>query len=148
MWEWIYQEIYKIIRYYNLTKEDKEDIVQETINSLLDCPEEAEKIYNNRTSGGLKLLKKHIKCSVFAYNAAQLFETKMDYYVYIAVLKVCEKYNISPIPKNAYKIQPIIYGTVPTKLSTISQIERILSVVKPCVVSLDALTEDNLADTR
>jgi hypothetical protein len=146
MWEWIYQESKKILHYYKLSKEDKDDIVQDLINALFECPEEAEKIYNNRTSNGLGLLKKRIKSSVFAYNAAQFFDTKSDYYVYIAALRVCDKYSISPIPENAYKISPLLYGSVPSSHCSISQIERILFVVKPRIISLDALIDDDLID--
>ena len=143
MWEWLYQECLKIIKRYNLAKEDKDDIVQEVLLSLFDCPDNAENIYNNRATGGYGLLKKHIKYSVFAHNAAKYFDTsKVDYFAYLEVLNICQQYNIQPTPENAYKIAPLMNGL--RNYSTIPSIEHLLYSVKPCVMSLDDLIDSGV----
>ena len=140
MWEWMYQECSKMLRYYKLSAEDRDDIIQDTMISLFDSPEIAESIYNNRASSGLGLLRKQINYSVVAHSASKLFEDKRDYSAYIKVLDVCNKYNIYPLPENAFKIAPLMDGL--PRYCTIATIESLLSSVKPTTMSLDALTEE------
>lgn len=143
MWEWIFHECERILKFYALSKEDRDEILQETMVHLFDCPDVAETIYTNRSSAkGMGYLKAQINFSVLENRASRFFDNKRDYSAYKKVLLICEKYNIYPLPENAYKIAPLMSEP---RECTIASIEKLLGSVKPSLVSLDALVENGVA---
>lgn len=142
MWEWLYQECNKLMKQYNMPKEVKDDIIQELLVNLFDNPDIAENIYIKRQAEGISILKGQIKCAILLHNAPTYFDNFRDYASYRRVLSVCQKYHINPTADNAYKIAPLMERT--DRCNTITAIERLLSLVKPSVLSLDELNDNGV----
>lgn len=138
MWEWIYKKSQDMLKGYSLTSEDKDDIIQETILRLFNTPDVAQRIYGSWD--GLSILRKQLNYSVLAHNASKYFDDARDYCIYKKILKVCEEYNIAPLAENAYKIAPLI-NTL-NGAYTIASVEKLLSNIKPTIMSLDAMIEN------
>lgn len=104
MWEWILTTLNKIgSRIKNSEKID--DAIQETCMLLLQDDKLAENIYSKKN---IALLTKLLHVQLYEQTSKLYFENKVEFVRYQKIYSVCEKYNIQPIPENAYKIAGII----------------------------------------
>lgn len=109
MWSWILTELKKASRALPLSKNivavDRDDIVSNVMLYLLSRPEVAEDIYNRKQIGSLYQLAKF---EIYNQNSKMFFDNKMELSRYQRIMAVCQKYNIEPIPENAYKISALL----------------------------------------
>ena len=147
MWEWL-QTATKAIC-YNLiaNKTEAEDVASDVIVELLKDKKYAERIYKHGQKDTDKY--KYGKCCVlvkliqeqYAYHRigryfAENRKTASKYTIlYLQIQEVCKKYNIAPVPRNAYLIA---YGT---GIANVDIIEKILKTVIPQRVDLLTVPE-------
>lgn len=105
MWTWIMDELQKIVKALPLHKEyasiEKDDVVQNVVRMLLDNPNLAKDIYDNKKVGVLYVIARR---EIYDNEAEFYFENKMELSRFQRIRNVCEEYGIEPIPENAYKI--------------------------------------------
>ncbi len=129
-WNWFIRELKiifwktKINQQYTDNVENIDDMIQETIMQLLQNPKLAQTIYEEKN---LNLLTRIAKRQIFKSTSRLHFSTKEAYSRYQKIIKVCKKYDIDPIPENAYKISALIEDN---HHLTISLVESLLSNVQ------------------
>lgn len=130
MWNWILTELKKATKALPLSKNivavDRDDIVSDVMLYLLLRPEVAEDIFNRKQIGSLYQLAKF---EIYNQNSKLLFENKMELSRYQRIMAICQKYDIEPIPANAYKISALLENG--SANFTISGVYALLSADTP-----------------
>ena len=108
MWEWLTKQTQRVLNTLGLNAHyidvNAEDIVQNVLINLLADENLARDIYENKK---YRLLYTIVKREVYASEASG-FSNKMELSRFQRIMSVCSKYNIDPIPENAYKISAIL----------------------------------------
>lgn len=109
MWTWIMNELQKAVKALPLNKQvvsvEKDDIVQNVALTLLNNPDLAKNIYENKRVGVLYAIAKR---EIYDNEGTFYFENKMELSRFQRIMAVCKKYDIVPIPENAYKISALL----------------------------------------
>lgn len=109
MWEWILSELRKVVKALPLNDcivgIEKDDIVSLVTVSLCQNPDMAKRIYENKEIGLLYTLAKK---EIYNQRGKMFFENKQEFSRFQRIMAVCEKYDIEPVPSNAYKISAIL----------------------------------------
>lgn len=128
MWTWIMNELQKAVKALPLKKQiisvEKDDIIQNVALTLLNNPDLAKDIYENKKVGVLYAIAKR---EIYGNEGKLYFENKMELSRFQRIMSVCKKYEIAPIPENAYKISALLENS--HNNFTISGIVSILSRV-------------------
>lgn len=147
MWHWIMDELQKAVNGLRFNKQyidvERDDIVQNVAITLLNNPELAKDIYDNKKVGTLYVI---VKREIYNNEAKFYFENKMELSRFQRIIAVCEKHGIKPIPENAYKISAIL--ETGNNNFTISGVESLLSRIptdfdKHIFVPVDINTDDD-----
>lgn len=118
MWNWIFSETQKAVKALPFgknveyaTASDKDDLVSSVITYLIENPKLAKDIYKNKKIGVLYQLARY---EVFEKEREMCCaKNKWELSRYKKIAGVCEKYDIEPIPKNAYKISALLEDKAP-----------------------------------
>lgn len=109
MWSWILRELEKAVKATQVNKAvvgmEQEDIVSLAAVRLCQNPKMAKDIYDNKRVGVLYRLVKRV---IYEEESKQSCSYKMELSRYQRVLAVCDRYNIEPLPENAYKISALL----------------------------------------
>ena len=110
MWKWLLEKTERIINTCfrinrNLITLERDDIVQEVMLKLNLDSETAKKIYNEKNT---KLLFTIVRSEIYEAESKSNFSNKMELSRFQRILAVCDRYGISPVPENAYKISALI----------------------------------------
>ena len=154
MWSCLTQDITracKMVRFNSniLGNTASEDVGQNVLLYLLEHPDTAELLLQLRSKDerkSMQYLIRLVKAEIFDMQAKSqmVFASKDMYSRYQRVVKVCEKYNIEPVPENAYKIAGIMDDD---KTFSIAIVASLLEEEKkrPEMVPFEAII-DELAD--
>jgi hypothetical protein len=128
MWEWLLNELQKAVKALkvnsSITSVDEDDIVSIVAIYLFQNKTLATKIYNDKNIG---LLYKLVRHEIYEQKSKMFFENKMELSWYQRIIAVCEKYDIEPVPANAYKISALLEDTTTSKNFSIAGIVDLLS---------------------
>lgn len=109
MWAWILKELQKAVKALPFNKAlvgvEKEDIVSLVALYLCQNQKMAKDIYEKKNIG---LLYRLIKHEIFEQESKMCFNGTSAFSRYQRIIALCEKYDIEPIPENAYKISALL----------------------------------------
>lgn len=135
MWEWLMTKTTEIVKSKykdnNIRSYQRDDVIQEIMMYLFNDKPLAEKIYKEKSVGLLYRISKSV---MFGLKSEGRFSNKKMYSKYMCVQRMCEKYNISPIPDNAYKVAAVIVNddeisdAMKTDLNGICTIKKLLEI--------------------
>ena len=124
------EELQKAVKGLRFNKQyisvERDDIVQNVALILLNDLEMAKDIYENKKIGTLYVI---VKREIYNNEAKFYFDNKMELSRFQRILAVCEKYDIKPVPENAYKISAIL--ETGNNNFTVSGVESLLSRIPP-----------------
>lgn len=129
MWEWLLQELKKASKEVTTNKHygiERDDVVSNVILNLYKKPELAIELYESK-SDIKPLLICMLKREVYAMKSKYFNSSKGQLSRYNSIIKVCEKYNIDPLPENAYKISVLINLEKNTNTYSIARVINVLS---------------------
>lgn len=109
MWAWILKELQKAVKAlpYNKTivGVEKEDIVSLVALYLCQNQKMAKDIFENKK---ISMLYRLVKREIYEQESKCISSYKMELSRYQRIIAVCEKYDIQPVPENAYKISALL----------------------------------------
>lgn len=109
MWAWILKELQKAVKALPFNKTvvgvEREDIVSLVALYLCQNQKLAKDIYEKNNIG---LLYRLIKHEIYEQESKACFNGTSALSRYQRIIAVCEKYNIEPVPENAYKISALL----------------------------------------
>lgn len=142
MWEWLLNESKRIANQLRVKEWwVRDEIVSNTMLTLLQDPKVAEKIYNERAGALLRTKMIDEKRKLFT---SQTYENHQDYSRYKRIRDVCNEYGIAFREENAHIISYIIDDKY--KVYSIKQIISIMQKKLPEFVSYDASLEKRITD--
>ena len=137
MWEWLMTKATEIVKSKykdnNIRSYQRDDVIQEIMVYLFNDKPLAERIYKEKSVGLLYRISKSVMFELKSKSEGR-FSNKKMYSKYMCIQKICEKYNISPIPDNAYKIAAAIANdneisaAMKTDLNGICTIKKLLEI--------------------
>lgn len=139
MWEWLMNELYSAVKAVGLNDKvifaQEDDIVNETLEYLLQHQDTAEAIYQKHNKAYLIKVMKGI---IYETESKVYSNNKVDFADWQKINDICHKYLIMPYPCNAYKIMALLEHEG-KKLSflSVSRIETLLKNGKMPVVFLN-----------
>lgn len=126
MWEWIMNELRKVVKALPLNDSiigvEKDDIVSIVIMYLCQNTDVAKRIYENKEIGFLYTLAKK---EIYNQKGKMFFENKQEFSRFQRIMAVCERHGIEPEAKNAYKISALLENGFAN--FTISRVVTLLS---------------------
>lgn len=135
MWEWIFEEICKSVRYVSINKGygfSKDDIISEVSLQLVSNKERAEEIYRKKEGKIIYMMCRH---AVYEQKSKRFFSSPIEYSRYQRIREVCEKYDIEFEEENAYKISAILESDKPQKAEpfSITAVKNLIAKSKDAV---------------
>ena len=137
-WEWLIDKL-KMVSYLlksrsYISEQDIEDITADVLENLARKPEKAKYIAETQNTA---YLVKMFKARTQHYVVLEDFDTDKHTDNWFRIKKVCDTYNIEPVPQNAYKIETFIND----KRLTIAVIENILKEKRKNIRYCEELAE-------
>ena len=140
MWEWLLQELKKASKDITTNKHymiEKDDVVSNVILNLYKKPEVALELYESK-SDIKPLLICMLKREVYEMKSKYFKSSKSQLARYNVIIKVCKKYNIDPLPENAYKISEIVNSELNSNIYSIARVINIISNDSPLINKINS----------
>lgn len=119
---------------------NEDDIAQETYLRLAKTPAIKERVLKhlkNENKEADRILSRIVKRVIWSLEAREFgFSTDEEFTRYMKIINCCQKYNIEPVPENAYKVCAIMNEMQPFSIGYIKRHLHFQAVKK---VSLEAM---------
>lgn len=145
MWEWITKTLNEISKSGDAILihryADVDDIRSEVCMKLLEDTKTAEKIYKEKN---VPYLRKLVNRTIYEIRSGIYFDNKEYFSRFQRIRKICEKYSISMIEENAYKISfAMQYENYSREEFGIKHIVKLLKEMHPENLLLNKEVGDN-----